>query len=83
MADKEFKVNDDTMVTMPIRNIIAIIGAVGLAVTVYFDLIQQLHEQQMQIMFLEQRMERFLDKDYADLYARMAEAEDKLADHGH
>lgn len=77
------KVDDNTNITIPIRNLIAIILAVGMAIVTYFDLVGQLHEHELKIMMLEENFKDFENKDFADLYRRMAEAEDRHADHKH
>ena len=35
---KEMKVNDNTQISLPIRNLVAIIGAVAIGVWAYFEL---------------------------------------------
>lgn len=83
MAEQNYRVNDNTMITLPLRNIIAIVAVVGLAVTVYFELVEQLHEQKIEIMFLKERLERHVEKDFTDLYRRMGEIEDELVQPKH
>jgi glycosylphosphatidylinositol transamidase (GPIT) subunit GPI8 len=39
----EFKVNDQTQVSLPIKNIIAIISAIVVAVWTYFGLVERLN----------------------------------------
>ena len=77
------KVNDNTNITIPLRNLIAIIIAIGLAITTYFGLVEQLHEHKLKIMMLEEDLKDFQDKDFKDLYRRMGEVEDELVDPKH
>ena len=53
---KRLDINDNTSISMPIRNMIAIIGAVAVGVWAYFGVIERLNKLETQSVLLEKDM---------------------------
>jgi len=53
MSNKPVSVNDDTAVAMPIRNMLAIIGAVAVGVWSYFGIVERLNNLETKNTLLE------------------------------
>ena len=53
MAKNEIRVSDQTAVSMPMKNLIAIIGAVAVGVWAYFGVIERLNKLETNTTLLE------------------------------
>ena len=54
---KRLDVSDNTAISMPIRNMIAIIGAVCIGVWAYFGITEQLNQHSTKLTLMEKEME--------------------------
>jgi len=54
---KRLDVSDNTSISMPIRNMIAIIGAVCIGVWAYFGITEQLNQHSTKLTLMEKEME--------------------------
>ena len=54
---KRLDVDDNTAISMPIRNMIAIIGAVCIGVWAYFGITEQLNQHSTKLTLMEKEME--------------------------
>ena len=54
---KRLDVSDNTSISMPIRNMIAIIGAVCIGVWAYFGVTEQLNQHSTKLTLMEKEME--------------------------
>tara|TARA_B100000073_G_scaffold137382_1_gene112758 strand:+ start:227 stop:643 length:417 start_codon:yes stop_codon:yes gene_type:complete len=54
---KRLDVSDNTAISMPIRNMIAIIGAVCIGVWAYFGVTEQLNQHSTKLTLMEKEME--------------------------
>jgi len=66
LKDNDMKISDNTSVAMPMRNLITIIGAVGVGVWAYFGVIERLNQletsKEIMLKDIESQVER-LDND--------------------
>ncbi len=53
MSKNEIKVSDSTAVSMPMKNLIAIVGAVAMGVWAYFGVIERLNKLETNTTLLE------------------------------
>ena len=53
MSKNEIKVSDQTAVSMPMKNLIAIVGAVAMGVWAYFGVIERLNKLETNTTLLE------------------------------
>jgi len=68
MKEKSFSVDDDSQITIPIRNLLAIIFATGVAVMGYFDLIARISLLERQGAVTEREIE--LNSDFRTRWPR-------------
>ena len=61
---KRLDVSDNTAISMPIRNMIAIIGAVCIGVWAYFGITEQLNQHSTKLTLMEKEMEENTDSEY-------------------
>tara|TARA_A100001391_G_scaffold106317_1_gene71198 strand:+ start:30760 stop:31164 length:405 start_codon:yes stop_codon:yes gene_type:complete len=54
---KRLDINDNTSISMPIRNMIAIIGAVGVGVWAYFGITEKLNQHSTSLTLMKKEME--------------------------
>jgi|TARA_B100000315_G_scaffold242605_1_gene264982 succinate dehydrogenase/fumarate reductase flavoprotein subunit len=70
LKDKDMKISDNTSVAMPMRNLITIIGAVGVGVWAYFGVIERLNQletsKEIMLKDIESQVER-IDNDVKGL----------------
>lgn len=53
----EIKVSEDTGIALPIKNLITLIGAVGIAVWTYFGLVEKLNDHSTRLELMEKDLE--------------------------
>ena len=58
MSKDRLDVSDNTAISMPVRNMLAIIGAVGVGVWSYFGITEQLNKHSTQITLMQSDLER-------------------------
>ena len=83
MAKNEIRVSDQTAVSMPMKNLIAIIGAVAVGVWAYFGIEQRLNivETEIQLMnadLLKAAAQTPIDQEQYMLLEFLSEEHDKL-----
>jgi len=70
LKDNDMKISDNTSVAMPMRNLITIIGAVGVGVWAYFGVIERLNQletsKEIMLKDIESQVER-IDNDIGGL----------------
>ncbi len=70
LKDNDMKISDNTSVAMPMRNLITIIGAVGVGVWAYFGVIERLNQletsKEIMLKDIESQVER-IDNDITGL----------------
>jgi len=70
LKDNDMKISDNTSVAMPMRNLITIIGAVGVGVWAYFGVIERLNQletsKEIMLKDIESQVER-IDNDVKGL----------------
>jgi len=66
MSNKPVSVNDDTAVAMPIRNMLAIIGAVAVGVWSYFGIVERLNNLETKNTLLEKDITQ-MDEQHVNL----------------
>ena len=70
LKDNDMKISDNTSVAMPMRNLITIIGAVGVGVWAYFGVIERLNQletsKEIMLKDIESQVER-IDNDFKGL----------------
>ena len=70
LKDNDMKISDSTSVAMPMRNLITIIGAVGVGVWAYFGVIERLNQletsKEIMLKDIESQVER-IDNDITGL----------------
>jgi len=70
LEDNDMKISDNTSVAMPMRNLITIIGAVGVGVWAYFGVIERLNQletsKEIMLKDIESQVER-IDNDVKGL----------------
>tara|TARA_B100001939_G_scaffold149822_1_gene129577 strand:- start:457 stop:909 length:453 start_codon:yes stop_codon:yes gene_type:complete len=64
---KPVQVNDNTAVAMPIRNMLAIIGAVAVGVWSYFGIVERLNISETKITLLEKDLQQAVEMLETDL----------------
>jgi len=64
---KPVQVNDNTAVAMPIRNMLAIIGAVAVGVWSYFGIVERLNISETKITLLEKDLQQAIEMLETDL----------------
>jgi len=52
------KISDNTSVALPIRNLVAIVGAVGIGVWAYFGIIETLNKHSTRLQLMEADLEK-------------------------
>ena len=67
MAKDRMDVSDNTAVSMPIRNMLAIIGAVGVGVWSYFGIIERLNRLETNTTLLEKDLNQAVEMVSADM----------------
>ena len=67
MARDRMDVSDSTAVSMPIRNMLAIIGAVGVGVWSYFGIIERLNRLETNTTLLEKDLNQAVEMVSADM----------------
>ena len=67
MARDRMDVSDNTAVSMPIRNMLAIIGAVGVGVWSYFGIIERLNRLETNTTLLEKDLNQAVEMVSADM----------------
>ena len=67
MAKDRMDVSDNTAVSMPIRNMLAIIGAVGVGVWSYFVIIERLNRLETNTTLLEKDLNQAVEMVSADM----------------
>ncbi len=67
MAKDRMDVSDNTAVSMPIRNMLAIIGAVGVGVWSYFGIIERLNRSETNTTLLEKDLNQAVEMVSADM----------------
>ena len=67
MANDRMDVSDNTAVSMPIRNMLAIIGAVGVGVWSYFGIIERLNRLETNTTLLEKDLNQAVEMVSADM----------------
>ncbi len=65
---KRLDINDNTSISMPIRNMIAIIGAVGVGVWAYFGITEKLNQHSTSLTLMKKEMEE--NTEFRIKYAR-------------
>ena len=58
MSKDRLDVSDNTAISMPVRNMLAIIGAVGVGVWSYFGITEQLNKHSTQITLMQSDLEK-------------------------
>ena len=64
---KPINVSEDTGIALPIKNLITLIGAVGIAVWTYFGLVEKLNDHSTRLELMEKDLE--LNTDFQDQVA--------------
>jgi len=67
MTKKPVSVDDNTAVAMPIRNMLAIIGAVAIGVWSYFGIVERLNISETKITLLEKDLQQAVEMLETDL----------------
>ena len=67
MSNRPVSVDDNTAVAMPIRNMLAIIGAVGVGVWSYFGIIERLNRLETNTTLLEKDLNQAVEMVSADM----------------
>ena len=55
------KVNDNTNISLPIRNLLAIIGAVAVGVYAYFQITEKLNTHSTKLLIIEKDLEKVVE----------------------
>ena len=55
------KVNDNTQISLPIRNLVAIIGAVAVGVWAYFGVVETLNSHNTKLIMIEKDLEKVVE----------------------
>ena len=55
---KRLDVSDNTAISMPVRNMLAIIGAVAIGVWSYFGITEQLNQHSTRLQLMENDLEK-------------------------
>ena len=58
MSDKRLDISDNTAISMPVRNMLAIIGAVAIGVWSYFGITEQLNRHQTELKLMSSDLEK-------------------------
>ena len=58
MSDKRLDISDTTAISMPVRNMLAIIGAVAIGVWSYFGITEQLNRHQTELKLMSSDLEK-------------------------
>ena len=58
MSDKRLDISDNTAISMPVRNMLAIIGAVAIGVWSYFGITEQLNRHQTELKLISSDLEK-------------------------
>ena len=58
MSDKRLDISDNTAISMPVRNMLAIIGAVAIGVSSYFGITEQLNRHQTELKLMSSDLEK-------------------------
>ena len=58
MSDKRLYISDNTAISMPVRNMLAIIGAVAIGVWSYFGITEQLNRHQTELKLMSSDLEK-------------------------
>ena len=58
MSDKRLDISDNTAISMPVRNMLAIIGAVAIGVWSYFGITEQLNRHSTELKLMSSDLEK-------------------------
>ena len=58
MSDKRLDISDNTAISMPVRNMLAIIGAVAIGVWSYFSITEQLNRHSTELKLMSSDLEK-------------------------
>ena len=58
MSDKRLDISDNTAISMPVRNMLAIIAAVAIGVWSYFGITEQLNRHQTELKLMSSDLEK-------------------------